>query len=284
MAAYYYSGMATDVPANPRTFKEHELAGWSAKAGAYGDYFGMVTARIAPALLDAAKVTKGSRLLDIACGPGYVAGGGAERGAHATGIDFARTMIDEARWRFPGARFQQGDAEALAFDAAAFDAVTCGFGIGHFPEPDKAIAEVFRVLRPGGRYALSWWCSNDKHEFFRLFHETVSAFGDVNVPLPSAPPFARFSEPAECLRSLSAAGFADVRADEHELIYGMPTARHALDMIYRSGVRGAMLLEAQTKEARARIEEALMAGAMKFKRGDVLRFAFPAIVAYGAKL
>jgi SAM-dependent methyltransferase len=283
MPAYYYSGMST-VPSSPRTFKEHELAGWSAKAGAYGDYFGAVTARIAPALLDAAKVTQGSRLLDIACGPGYVAGAAAERGANATGIDFAESMLEEARRRFPGVRFQQGDAEALAFDAGTFDAVACGFGIGHFAEPDKAIAEAFRVLRPGGRYALGWWCSNDKHEFFQLFHETVNAFGDVNVPLPPAPAFARFSDAAECVRSLSVAGFADVHAEEHELIYDMPTARHALDMIYRSGVRGAMLLEAQTKEARARIEEALMAGAMKFKRGDVLRFAFPAIVAYGAKL
>jgi len=266
-----------------KTFKEHELAGWSAKAGAYGDYFGIVTAHIAPVLLYAAKVKKGSRLLDIACGPGYVAGGAAERGALATGIDFAQPMVDEARRRFPRVRFQQGDAEALAFDGETFDAVTCGFGIGHFPEPDKAVTEAFCVLRRGGRYALSWWCSNDKHEFFQLFHESVKAFGNPDVPLPPAPPFARFSDPVECVRSLSVAGFADVRAEEHELIYDMPTARHALDMIYRSGVRGAMLLEAQTNEARSRIEEALMAGAMKFKRGDALRFAFPAIVASGAK-
>jgi ubiquinone/menaquinone biosynthesis C-methylase UbiE len=275
--------MPIDPSRNPRTFKEHELAGWSAKAGTYGDYFGMVTARIAPVLLDAAKVAKGTRLLDVASGPGYVAGGGAERGAQVTGIDFAATMVEEARKRFPGVRFQQGDAEALAFHAAAFDAVTCGFGIGHFAEPDKAIAEAFRVLRAGGRYALSWWASNDKHEFFQLFHETVRTLGNMDVPLPPAPPFARFSDPAECVRSLSAAGFTDVHAREHDLVYEMPTPRHALDMIYRSAVRSALLLQLQTPEARERIEEALMAGAMKFKRGDVLRFAFPAVVAAGAK-
>src|SRR5258706_7611343 len=98
----------------PVTFKEHELAGWSAKAGAYDDHFGQVTARIAPAMLGAAGVGSGTRLLDVACGPGYIAAGGAARGALATGIDFAPTMVEVARHRFPGVRFEQGDAEALA--------------------------------------------------------------------------------------------------------------------------------------------------------------------------
>ena len=71
--------------------------------------------------------------------------------------------------------------------------------------------------------------------------------------------------------------------ERHALVCDMPTPQHALDMIRRSGVRSAMMLDLQTKEACARIEEALMAGAMKFKRGDTLHFAFPAIVASGAK-
>src|SRR5207244_283915 len=107
-----------------------------------------------------------TRLLDIACGPGYTAGAAAERGAEVIGVDFSSAMLAEARKNFPRATFKSGDAEALDFEAGTFDAVTCAFGIGHFAEPDKAIGEGFRVLRPGGRYAYSWWCSTEKHEFF----------------------------------------------------------------------------------------------------------------------
>ena len=129
------------------TFKDHELAGWTAKAASYVEYFGRATAHIAPPLLDAASVGRGIRLLDVACGPGYVANAGAERGASVVGVDFAPTMVEQARKRYPAVRFEIGDAEALAFDAGSFDALTCAFGIGHFADPDRAMREALRVLR-----------------------------------------------------------------------------------------------------------------------------------------
>ena len=83
------------------TFKEQEYAGWTAKAAAYDGYAGRVTQQIVSHLLDAAKVDAKTRLLDIACGPGYTSGAAAERAAEVTGVDFSPAMVAEARKNFP---------------------------------------------------------------------------------------------------------------------------------------------------------------------------------------
>jgi ubiquinone/menaquinone biosynthesis C-methylase UbiE len=102
-----------------RTFKEEELAGWDAKAGNYDGFAGQITAHIAPVLLDAARVAARTRVLDVASGPGYTAGAAAARGARVTGIDFAPSMLREARRNHPGIEFRYGDAEALEFAEGA---------------------------------------------------------------------------------------------------------------------------------------------------------------------
>ena len=86
-------------------------------------------------LLSAARVAPGVRLLDVACGPGYVAGAAAELGADAVGLDVAEEMVARAAQRYAGVEFVVGDAHGLGFRDAAFDSVTtfaissndCGF-------------------------------------------------------------------------------------------------------------------------------------------------------------
>ena len=220
------------------TFRDLERQGWIAKAPSYDAWIGTITRGAIGPLLDAARVARGTRLLDIACGPGYGAGLAAARGAEARGVDFAPSMVAEARRAYPGAAFDEGDAAALPYADAAFDAAICGFGLLHMADPDGAIAEAHRVLAPGGRYAFTVWAGPDRHDFFALVLGAIQAHGRMDVDLPPAPPIFRFSDQDACERALAAAGFAEIAVETLPLAWQEPGS--VLEMIDRGTVRMAM--------------------------------------------
>jgi SAM-dependent methyltransferase len=265
------------------SFKDLERQAWTAKASAYDAWAGTITSGIIEPLLDATQVSAGKQVLDVACGPGYGAGEAATRGATAVGIDFAPTMITEARRRFPGIELREGDGENLAFVDDSFDAVICAFGLLHMAEPERAIEEAYRVLRPGGCYGFSVWAAPERHEFFALVLQAIQAHGRMDVPLPPAPPLFRFSDPEESSRVLGATGFVDVSVREVPLIWRAASAEAIIDMIYKSTVRAAMLLEHQAPEARERIHRAILDGAAQFARDGAYTLAFPAVMAAARK-
>src|SRR5215470_20442560 len=100
---------------------EHE--GWQEVARRYDNSWALVTVQAIEPLLDAAHVERNTRVLDVACGPGYVAAAAADRDAKPLGIDFSSEMVAEAKSRYPGVEFREGDAEQLAFPDSSFDAV-----------------------------------------------------------------------------------------------------------------------------------------------------------------
>lgn len=238
-------------------FRELEHQGWHAKAESYDALAGRITGLAAEPLLEAIGVSPGISLLDVASGPGYIAAAAAGRGARVIGVDFAAGMVETARRRYPAIDFREGDAENLAFPTAAFDAVVCGFGLLHLADPDRGIAEAWRVLKPGGRYAFTVWAGTDRHQFFQIVLKAVHDHGDMNVPLPPAPPTFRFADASECRRALAEAGFAGVSVTHVPLSMRVSAPGDVLDFIYRTTVRTAMILERQTAEARARIHEAI---------------------------
>src|SRR5437879_1198116 len=102
------------------SFHDFEQQGWERAADHYGDAFGGLTAQTIPSLLVAAGVGKGTRVLDVASGPGYVAAAAAELGASPVGVDFSAEMVALALRRYPRLEFREGDAEALPFADASF--------------------------------------------------------------------------------------------------------------------------------------------------------------------
>ncbi len=93
----------------------------------------------------------GERVLDVACGTGTSSYALARAGATVVALDFSPGMIEEGRRRHPGIEFIEGDAEKLPFGDDEFDAVTVSFGLRNVEHPKVALAEMYRVLKPGGR-------------------------------------------------------------------------------------------------------------------------------------
>lgn len=258
-------------------FHAFEHAGWERAAAHYAGTFGRLTSQAVEPLLDAARVRSGSRTLDVATGPGYVAAAAARRGARAIGIDFSAAMVADARRDHPEVEFRLGDAEALAEPDGAFDAVVMSFGLLHLARPEVAIAEAHRVLAPGGRFAFTVWAPPDRTRGFGILLEAIAQHGRTTVDLPEGPPFFRFGDPAESRRALAA--FSDVEVATVPLVWQLedPDALFAAGL--DGGVRTAALLRAQTPEALAAIRRTARDAVERAN----LALPMPVIVASGGK-
>lgn len=137
-------------------FKAAARVSWSTFAP-----FEMITGTTAPELVRFAGVAPGQRVLDVGCGTGVVALTAARRGADVTGADLTPELLERARENAEIAGlevdFHESDVEALPFDDAGFDVVLSQFGHMFGPRPEVTIAEMLRVLRPGGTIAFSTW-------------------------------------------------------------------------------------------------------------------------------
>ena len=273
----------TPSDSDSHAFHDFEHAGWEQAAAFYGDAFGALTAQTAGPILEAVNASHGTRLLDVACGPGFIAGAAADRGAIVTGLDFAAAMVAQARQRWPALTFREGDAEALPFDASTFDAIVMNFGLLHLARPDAALAEAHRVLRPGGRYAFTVWAGPDRAIGFGITLKAIEARGNKDVPLPEGPPFFRFSDPAETRRALESIGFTDVVIEELPLTWRVPSGQAVFDAMCKGGVRTAAVLRAQTPEALAAIGEAVRRSVESHARDGAFALPMPAVLASARK-
>ncbi len=124
-------------------------------AGVYDAMNGVMTAglhhRWRARAADLARVGPGDRVLDVATGTGDLAVELRGRGADVVGLDFSAGMLERARHKDPAITWQEGDAQALPYADGEFAAATVGFGARNFGDLERGLAEMVRVVRPGGR-------------------------------------------------------------------------------------------------------------------------------------
>ncbi len=273
--------MAIEASREPAAFRAFEHEGWQRAAEAYARSWARVTIQTTGPLLDAAGVTAGTRFLDVCCGPGLIAGAAHERGAEARGVDLSEKFVEIAMGRYPGVAFGTGDAEALAFADGSFDAVVSGYGIIHVPDPQAALAEMARVLRPGGRLAVSVWSRPEPGTGFGIVYSAVQAHADLSVPLPHGPDFFQFSSPEVLSEALSTVGLAEVSVTRVEQVFQPEGPDTLYKLVTEAAVRLAGLLRGQTEERREAVRKAIAAGMAA--QPDPAAIPMPAYVASGVK-
>jgi demethylmenaquinone methyltransferase / 2-methoxy-6-polyprenyl-1,4-benzoquinol methylase len=169
--------------------------------------------------VDLAQVGPGSKALDVATGTGDLAIALRDRGADVIGADFAEKMLEIARRKAPEIDFRAGNALALEFEDDEFDAATVGFGARNFDDLDRGIAEMARVVKPGGRVVILEITTPQKPPlsfFFRMWFDSVvpligrlAGDPDAYEYLPNS--VKRFPGPRDLGGRMAAAGMTDVR-------------------------------------------------------------------------
>ena len=282
IGVHYFMLFLPSMSFEPEAVRAFEHAGWQRAASAYEDTFAHATAAFIAPLLDAAAVAAGTRVLDVACGPGHVAAAARTRGARADGLDFSTAMAAIARARHPGIVVTEGDAEALPYPDGTFGAVVSNFGLHHVPRPAIALAEARRALAPGGHVAFTVWAAPDQNIAWALVFDAIARHGDRSAA-KTPPPGGAFNRPDICLRAMDEAGFADTAAGIVRAEWLLPDARALIAALSAGTVRMAALIAAQQPAALAAIVRDIGENAARFRRGESLAIPIAAILMRGRR-
>jgi ubiquinone/menaquinone biosynthesis C-methylase UbiE len=157
----------------------HAAAGRPVDASAYERYLGRWSRLFVPAVLAAAEVANGDRVLDVATGPGeaaLLALSMVTPAGRVVGADISPAMLTAARARLGAGAFQPVamDGQALAFRDGSFDAVVCQLGLQFFPDPARGLAEFRRVLRLGRCAAVCVIATPDRAPMWGILADTLS--------------------------------------------------------------------------------------------------------------
>jgi ubiquinone/menaquinone biosynthesis C-methylase UbiE len=249
--------------------------GWDAAAA---DYEPLWQAQLAPAqtaLLAAADPKPGEQVLDLACGTGLISFVAAEAvgpSGRVVGTDLSGRMIERARETalergVSNASFARMDAERLDLPDAGFDVVTCALGLMYLPEPERALHEMRRVLRPGGRLALAIW-----GERARCGWSSVFPIVDAEVASEVCPLFFRLGQKDTLARLCVDAGFVQIRQQRLSVPLHYGDADAACDAAFVGGPV-ALAWSHFDEVVRSRVRERYVESIAPWRQG--LAYAIP---------
>ena len=255
--------------------------GWDLAAVDYESLWQAQLAEAQDALLALASPAVGERVLDIACGTGLVSFGAARAvgpNGHVLGIDLSDRMINAAERRARDLKisnciFSRMDAETLALPDAGFDVALCALGLMYMPDPEQALREMYRVLRPGGRVSLAVWGERANCGWSALF-----PIVDAEVASEVCPLFFRLGQQDALTRLCVDAKFADVRHRRITTTLTFADDNDACDAAFVGGPV-ALAWSRFNDEARARVRARYLDAICSWRHGRGYRIPGEFVIA-----
>jgi ubiquinone/menaquinone biosynthesis C-methylase UbiE len=206
---------------------------WSAGQAARQQLYGAATEM----MLDLAGVQAGSRVLDVAAGTGESTLMTAARvGAkgHVLAVDVSASMLNVAveaarKAGLKSVETRVMNAENLELDTDSFDAVICRIALMLFPNPAKALTDMRRVVKPGGKVAVMVYAALEKNPYHGIFHKTVRRLGNIRPPAPGEPWMYALGEPEALEEVYSRANFLGVSVCAVPVHRRLPSAADAVE-------------------------------------------------------
>ncbi len=259
--------------------------GWDKAAGYYERTWQVQLEPAQTALLDMANLVPGERVLDVACGTGLVTFRAARLvGCHGSvfGADISDEMIAAAQARtrsldITNCRFERMDAEQLAIESASVDVVLCALGLMYAPNPEQAVAEMHRAIRPGRRAACLVWGERAKCGWADIF-----PIVDARVQSEVCPMFFRIGTGDALERAYAAAGFTGVRSRRFSSTLNYVSANDACQAAFVGGPV-ALAHSRFTEDMRAEAYAEYLASIQEYRCGDGYAVPGEFVVVAGTK-
>jgi ubiquinone/menaquinone biosynthesis C-methylase UbiE len=255
--------------------------GWDLAANDYQPLWQEQLAEAQDAMMALASLAPRDKVLDVACGTGLVSFAAARAvgpDGQVLGVDLSGGMVSSAERRAKEAklsncRFARMDAEALSLPDAAFDVVLCALGLMYMPNPELAMREMRRVLRPGGRIALAVWGERSRCGWSALF-----PIVDAEVTSEVCPLFFRLGQQEALERLCAEANFESIQQRRISTTLDFADAHEACNAAFAGGPV-ALAWSRFNDEVRARVRSSYVNSIEKWQFGNGFRIPAEFVVA-----